>query len=558
MRIARIITGFAALILAAVAANLLVMTSSPFAGRIIVILFLAGVLFLIWIVLSATDLASKLRRQRTFAGINTVLSCLIFLAICITVYAFSKLWDVEWDLTQEGRRDLAQQTIQILETLDEDVKVTGFFLSGPTGDQLTNAAREKTRRFLERCQRHTDRLSFEFVDPQRRPERLQQLNVKSVSGTGIVVMEVGSRQKQLAISDVTGRLEERDFTNALINLVRDVHPVVYFMAGHGEADIQAPADDQKGATNFANWLGFDGYAVRKLVITPGQPAIPDDCAALIINGYVVDYRPNEVQAIDEYMLSGGRLLLLVNPSFPKETKLQQVERIRPWVRNRFGVEVAQDVVVSLATGKPSLQLLFTPGAYQGERDPESPFKGAFNQRHPITRGHDQVMTLPTARTVRPGDNPPKGVVIDPLLRSSVNSYGETELQRIFDEGFAQFDGNEEKGPLPVAVAATLKNDTVLPDGGTAPDGRAVIIGDTEIATNEFVNAVGNHTFLLNAMAWLTENEELIAIRPTGQEDPPLIMSATEQRVVVWLACLGTVQAVAIAGLVVYYLRRRNV
>jgi len=56
---------------------------------------------------------------------------------------------------------------------------------------------------------------------------------------------------------------------------------------------------------------------------------------------------------------------------------------------------------------------------------------------------------------------------------------------------------------------------------------------------------------------LSENEELIAIRPSGKEDPPLFLSPVQQRGVAWVSILLTVQGVILAGLAVYRVRRKN-
>ena len=86
--------------------------------------------------------------------------------------------------------------------------------------------------------------------------------------------------------------------------------------------------------------------------------------------------------------------------------------------------------------------------------------------------------------------------------------------------------------------------------------RVVVLGDADIASNEFINLVSNQDLLLNSMAWLTENEELIAIRPRGTLDEPILLSTSQQRLIAWVASLGTVQLIALAGIATYLLRRK--
>ena len=88
------------------------------------------------------------------------------------------------------------------------------------------------------------------------------------------------------------------------------------------------------------------------------------------------------------------------------------------------------------------------------------------------------------------------------------------------------------------------------------DARVVVLGDADISTNEAVNHVSNQDLLLNSIAWLTENEELIAIRPTAGADQPLILSRDQQRMIAWIASLGAVQAIALSGVIVFLFRRR--
>ena len=109
----------------------------------------------------------------------------------------------------------------------------------------------------------------------------------------------------------------------------------------------------------------------------------------------------------------------------------------------------------------------------------------------------------------------------------------------------------------MAVAVTAKTDFQIGASGQTRDARIVVVGDSDFASNGQVAAIpGNLNFILNIMAWLTENEELIAIRPTGKDDLPVMLSDFDQRLIAWVAVLGTVQTVIVAGFVVHLLRRK--
>lgn len=550
----RNVLGVSSLFLLAIAVNVVVMRENAFHPFVYVPLLLSAAAGLGWFVLSVTTVAGSLRGGKALAGLNSLISSLIFLGICIALFAFATLWDAEWDLTREGRRALAEQTVQVLENLNEDVTVTAFFLSGAVADDMSDVAREKTRRFLDRCASKTPRLNVEFVDPQRNPERLKALDVQRFARRGTVVIESGARRREVPISDVTNRLDERDFTNALINAIRDNNPTIYFLTGHDERSIEEKTE--QGASDFRLWLDREGYVAKPLLLSPKQPQVPADCSLVVLNGYESDLRVDEIGALDFYVASGGSLLVMVEPSYPLEQGVTAPERLRPWLAKRFGVELGQNMVITLMNGQPSPQVLLYPGVYNEEFDPETQFKGSFNQGHPITRGHDQLMQLPTVRTVEFSDPMPDGAAGQVLLRTMTESYAEEDLRMLLEKRAAVQDPDEAQGFLPIAAAVSIRNEGI--SEGARPDGRLVVIGDTDLSSNASFAAVGgHHNFLLNAVAWLTESEDLIAIRPTGVEDAPIVLSMRQEQIVAWICALGAMQAVVISGLIVFYFRRKH-
>jgi ABC-type uncharacterized transport system involved in gliding motility auxiliary subunit len=564
----RTVLGFAALLAILIGLNVLVLQEDLFAPVALIPLGIGLALGLLWVLWRLMDAAQSGRTTATgVSGFNTVVSSLVFLGICIVIYAFALRFTKTWDLTQEGRRELSPQTIQVLENLTQDVQVTGLFVDA--GDQLTHNVMTKTRRFLERCQQYTDRLHVEFFDPQLRRDRLDQLGVLRVYGVGTVVLASGAKQREIPLSDVTSRLEERDFTNALINVVRDVTPKVCFLTGHGERDIDNP-DPVLGGSSLRLWLQQESYQVEKIAIPLSNPMIPPDCSVLVIGGFVSDFHPAELQAIDEYLAGGGRMLVMVDPqrldvqALSGPGPMQIVEHFRPWLRERLGVRLGADAVISEVqtqyTQNP-LELLLLPdysllGDFPFSGDPNDPMRRAFNMEHPITRGFDQQMILSAARSVNLERPMPEGVLGSVLLWSSPKSWAEEDLEAMYTTGSVSRSSTEQGGPVPLAVAVTMRTEVPLGATGRTKDARVVVVGDSDFVSNEKIRLAGNHNFALNAIAWLTESEELIAIRPTGTEDPPIILTRGQQQVIAWIAALGLVQVVTAAGIGMYFWRRR--
>lgn len=562
----RTLTGIAALLFTAAALNVLVLTEDLFSFGVMGPVAFAAAAGVSWLGLTLITRAESERASGVYS-VNAIVGSLVFLAICGTFYAFVKRLDQSWDLTKEGRRELASQTVLVLQGLKEDVDVTCFFVHG--GDALVDTAQDKARRFLERCQEHTYHLNVEYVDPQEHPERVEALGALRLrlSGVGSVVLNSGTRTREIPLSDVMARLEEREFVNALINVSRSSRPKVYFLTGHGERniDILAPID---GGSNFKAWLLKEGYQVAKHLIDMSQPSIPPDADLVVINGYRSGYAFYDIQALDEYMGRGGRILIMADPARVQDGPQRSIEQLRPWISKRLGLVVGSDAIVSVSTRQlalayvPDFSLL--PRRESDEIQSEG-FRGSFNSAHPITRGLDMQMILIRTRSVLLTEDPPEGWSGQVILRTTPDAWAETDLKALLaastsgESPGVRPDPDELQGTIPVAAAVTLKTQTPIGDGSRTRDARAVVIGDTDLAANgeQGIDLGAHSNFLLNTVAWLTENDDLIAIRATGHEDPPIILSEAEKRAIAWITALGPVQLVALTGVLVLWRRRKN-
>ena len=549
------LTGTASLVFLAVTVNLLVLTQAPFSLWVLAPLVLTGVATATWLVLVVQQARGKGRFEgRAVGGINAVAASTLFLGICIAAYAFVQAWDVSWDLTQEGRRSLAPQTVQVLRTMTSEVQVLCFFID--IDDELVAIARQKTERFLEQCQSYTDLLHVEALDPHIDRVRLEGLNITHASTQGTVVIRAGGRQKVITLSGGSPRLEERDFTNALINVLRNAEPKAYFLAGHKERGI-LDEDEQSGASMFRNLLVGESYAVETHTISLNDPTIPQDCDLLIINNPRGDLHPQELRALEQYLERGGRLFLLYEPWKGVQIGSSGKEHLRPWLKERYGIDVGTDIVITdQGDNIWEAELTTVAAPFQGIDEGFMTYRGSFSANHPITRGFDQTMLLLSTRTVSTTDKMPQGVMATGLLRSTPDFWAESDVAKLAETGKARRDEGEAEGPLSLAVAAVAlaESDGQSDDGPRAA--RLVVTGDADFISNGRLGIPGHLNFALNTVAWLSEFEDLIAIRPSGKADAPIILTVLQQRSVVWVSTLLTVQLIALAGLLVYLLRRR--
>lgn len=542
-RTVNLIAGILAVVLLDVAVNVALLKLEFFIASVVIPFVLGVVCALVWGVLSLTRLAGAGGRGQSAYSLNAVISSVVFFLICVAVFAFTKHWDVTWDLTREGRRELAPITKQVLHGLDRDATVYGLFVT--SGDSYVALTEERVRRFLERCQEQSPHLKTEFVDPEANPLILQQLELMRASPEGTVVVKSGTRKRVLPISGPNAILEERDFTNALINVVRDSEPKVYFLMGHGEADIDN-ADPQDGSSILKELLQQESYRVDKLNLDAAQPEVPADASIVVINGQKQDISAREIEALDAFIEQGGRMLVLFDIWTVQRMPGQQtVEFLRPWLEEEFGIVVGEDIILSEESG---VKTFLAPD--YGPRGGDSPYRGSYNDEHPITRGFDQNMLFVGVRSVGLADDIPDDTTADVLLRSFPDCWAETNLQMLFesDAPVARPDPDELQGAIPLAAAATR----------TAADAdqnaRIIVVGSRDFASNGRIQITGH--FVMNLFAWLTESEDLIAIRETAQANPAIILTPLQEQLVSWVASLGLLHLVVLAGLATYLVRRR--
>jgi ABC-type uncharacterized transport system involved in gliding motility auxiliary subunit len=461
-------------------------------------------------------------------GSHASLFTLIVLAVLVILYAVAVQHNQRLDVTRAKRFTLATQSVKLLQHLPQPIKVIGFF-------RLEDRDRTQFEDLLKQYTYHTDKLTYEIVDPDRQPTLAKRYNV-----TAYNTVVVAGRDKDEKIF----RLEEEALTNAILKVTRETRKVVYLVTGHGEPSM---TDTERTGYSIARQgLEEQNYEVKELLLARHEQ-VPDDAAVVVLAGPRKDLLESEVRALTAYMERGGHLLLMLDP--------ETVPGLVPFVR-RYGLELANDVVIEAN----ALGRLFG-GDYH------MPAVTAY-ERHEITRDFGGIMTIfPLVRSVRVVQELPEGVSAQALASTSPQSWAETDLKAL-QEGRAVFDeGSDRKGPISIAAVATVTpkqptdgaptpKPTEEKPGNTTRAARLVVFGDAEFASNNFFTLQGNGDFFLNTVSWLAEEEDLIAIRPReGGKSGPVILTTAQQPLLFWLPVVVLPLAVFVSGAVVFTRRR---
>jgi len=109
-------------------------------------------------------------------------------------------------------------------------------------------------------------------------------------------------------------------------------------------------------------------------------------------------------------------------------------------------------------------------------------------------------------------------------------------------------------------AATSAPEQPAAAGASPPDAkpaetRVVVMGDADFASNVALNISGNRDFFMNVVGWLSQQENLIAIRPKEAGDSRLTLTNDQARRIAWLALFILPGAILAMGIRTWWRRR---
>jgi len=370
---------------------------------------------------------------------------------------------------------------------------------------------------------------------------------------------------------------EQQITSAILALVEARKPRILFTTGHGEAPLEDPGTP-RSLSQAQALLGRDNFEIEEWS-SLGKLEVPPDADLVVIAGATTNLLEPELEVLKRYLDAGGRMLLLLDPAF-SGTELVDLG-LDEWLAG-YGIAIGDDIVID-----PENQLPFF-GA-------ETIFTDSYGF-HPIVESLEQTRTrvlFPLARSVGKHEEAPGELEITELVKTSSSGWGETNLAALDQVGL---DDDDVAGPVPLGVAVSFKiepesppspEETDLgeadpetpeaPDAGdeedlfdpdaemaegetaapsTAAEGRLVVFGDLDFASDAQIANAANSVLLVNTLNWLVKREQLIAIEGRRPQETRLSMSGSELSVI-WLVVLIILPGMSvILGISVFIGRRR--
>jgi ABC-type uncharacterized transport system involved in gliding motility auxiliary subunit len=475
--------------------------------------------------MAANMMKSRQTKYWTYTGTYIV----VILAVLAGVNFLANRYDKSWDSTANKQFSLSDQTIKQVRGLKHTV--TAYYFGGK--ETFTNA-----HDLLDRYSSLSPDFKVQYVDPQREPAKAKTIGFRQDAP---VLIDSGTR-KEGAKS-----LSEEEITGALIRSLKSGARNVCVLSGANEHSI----DDEgnSGYSFLKQLLARDNYTVRAVDLKPAAPDaskplavgqapppvsvdIPKDCTVLIVGGPQLDYPAPTVAAIKSYVEGGGRALIMLDSVMhmgKDQTPAENAELEK--VLEGWGVTVNKDMVLDLSGMGGILGL-----------PAEVPMVLSY-ESHPITQPLTRQPTaFPLVRslTTKSGDK----TTVSKLFGTTEDSTAVTSIPA---------DGKIDptkgpKGPFTLAAAGTYN---------AATPGRFVVVGTSLWSQNSLLGsrALANHDLLANMVNWLSNDEDLISIRPKEAEDRPLNLTQTNKVSMMWLSLVIFPMGVIAIGVATWWKRR---
>ncbi len=485
---------------------------------------IAGVALLIcYGLLAPTAVIDLVRSRQARFGSLTVFVSAAVLGVLVMGNVLAARTSYALDLTRSQRYTLSPKSLTVLKQLDSDVTITGFFRPGSDSTDLDSATS-----LLAQYHKASSHIKVSVVNPDTHAELARKLGV-TINGS--FALEYKSKQPTVLL---LGSQSESDFTSAILKLEANRTPQVCWASGEGERDLGETQDF--GYSEAKTQLGSDNFKLTPIILSQ-SPKIPADCDVLALVGIQRKIPDAAVAAIQQYVNSGGSLLLAADPWIESSLAQSANAIVKPYGASFDNGLVLEGDPRNYAQGDSTTPVVFNYGS------------------SPVTRGLSNKLTFfPQTTGITQVDA--DGVTSAALAQTTNSAY---QVMTVRDVNQLSRRPGDKAGPF--TMMETLEKDLPPGQSGTGltgtKKGRVVLVGTSAFAENRAIVAQAGYNLqlLLGSFDWLAGNDQLIALpnKPPAASSLMLTDQDFSLNFVVTMVLVPLV--IVLAGLAVY-LRRR--
>lgn len=449
--------------------------------------------------------------RRWREGVLALASLALLFLVLVAINFLAYRHPIRFDLSETKSFTLSPQTREVLASLKQNIQIRAYFESKDADTA------ERAKLLLTNYAQLSPKITFEMIDPWKNPASARKDGI-TTSGQAVIVSD--GRRESIAT------LDEESITNAIVKVTREKLKTVYFVIGHGERALDDTAEE--GFSEVRKALEEQNYQVKTLNVATLEN-VPEDAAAVVIAGPSQMLLPVEEERLQHYFEKGGKLLVLADP----QTKFKL-----PAFIEELGIKTSSDLALDASGVGQALGM-----------GPAVPLVMDYEQ-HPLFKGiYGKISLFPLAQSLVVQKN--KKCTVTPLFYSNAQSWGETDLE---GETFRYDEGKDLKGPLVLAAVATCP--IGQGDEPSTKEATVIVVGDSDFASNRFLNAQVNRDLFLNMVSWIAEDKNLLGIRPKTLANRRILLTESQKFYLFWGLVVALPFLTLLSGLWVWYRRRR--
>lgn len=482
--------------------------------------------------------AAQRKRSLKYGGYATITTLILLAVLVLVNVLFNQLgWNV--DLTPQDLYTPGSQTLQILDSLEDDVTIYGLYNQG-TEDNETNT---RVIKLVEAYCDLNSHLTFTKIDPLSNPDFANQFLADTSdtleNGSLVVQNQTTGKFKTIPISNmyettddystltrkVTGFTAEEALTSAIQYVCLQETPVLYQLQGHSESLL---------SDEFKDYLSYSNYAVNTMT---SQELVSGSLEAtkynvLLVNNPRTDLNDAEYEVLLDYMENGGRMLFLAandTPDLPNFARLL----------SRYGLSLQTGTMVETDQN----HYYTYPFIILPEMNQDSDIaKYLVNDSNNYV-----VMTLPAAVNI--SSETDNSLKVEAFMTTSDGA-----IIKQGDNSAVVYEDGDLKGPFNLAVSA--EEQVTLDDGvGTS---KLVVVGNSDFLNSDTGSVVttGNYKIMAIVCDYLQDSTSQLYISAKDISDATISTTSAD-----FFGCalvfIILIPAVIIICGVVIYMRRKH-
>lgn len=468
----------------------------------------------------------KMFGHRFIAGSWSAFAAVIVIVIAVVVNMIVSGLPVsatQIDMTSDSIYSLSDQTKRIAKSLDKDVTLYLLASSGSEDSSIL--------RFLNHYADLSSHIRVETVDPNEQPtflnayeletSRLYQNSVivdsdgryRLVSYDEIYVTDYSMDYYSYSYETTTTFAGENAITNAIHYVTSENLPKVYVLSGHGEQELSGDVTDMIKQDN----MEYESLSLLSL------EAVPEDAAAVLINAPSSDLGDDETELLIAYLENGGSVVLLTD--YIESGKMTNLLK----VTEAMGLTAESGIII------------------EGD------------QRMCIARYPHYILPEVSSHEITDAINENGYYILTPIAQPIVETADETaEITWLLTTSSSAY---AKQAGLNMQTTAKEEGDTDGPFhvGAISEKGGKLIWFSSGSMLEENVDrtvAGANSNLLLNALNWMSGQEESISIRAKSMDEETLTVPASSSRF--WsVVMIGVIPAALIGIGITIYIRRKR-